>query len=339
MGTRAPPYNATLFALPLWGAAHCRRFLDVALPSWLAPGNLPDLARTTHIEFYIHTTEESAPRFCHRLLNCAERVRVRYIASADSDVNTDSGTVMRVTHAAALRLAWSEGMALSGVVGDEIWSPGLELRVVAARQRGALGLWVPSLPAPEALLRHTNLAAGPPLTPRALASALLEVSKWGYGGPGHSVMPFTRHPAKFFWPTGDGRGVLMRHFHTNLHWVMPEFLDKDLKHSIDNDLARSTLSDPSAAKVVTDSDEGLMLGVDLGGRSSDSGHEAQSLEPAPGSVDVANWMRRWTDAHTRYLFRHELWLHDGTVSARDRSRLSNASQAVAAEIFGAFSVA
>lgn len=48
---------------PVWGETHVRRFLDLVLPSWLAPGNLPALARDGRRPFVIVTRTRDIPLF------------------------------------------------------------------------------------------------------------------------------------------------------------------------------------------------------------------------------------------------------------------------------------
>lgn len=61
IGRRSTPPAAVKLLLPVWGYRFVRQFLDVGLPTLLAPGNLPALARTLPCEFVILTSEEDEP--------------------------------------------------------------------------------------------------------------------------------------------------------------------------------------------------------------------------------------------------------------------------------------
>src|SRR5579863_6692792 len=50
MGTNTAAYSVIV---PVWGAAHVGRFLDSVLPTWLSPGNLPDLAARSETELIL----------------------------------------------------------------------------------------------------------------------------------------------------------------------------------------------------------------------------------------------------------------------------------------------
>src|SRR5262245_22540809 len=52
---RRPPATACAVLLPVWGGAFVRRFLDCCLPTLLAPGNLPALARALPTRFVLLT--------------------------------------------------------------------------------------------------------------------------------------------------------------------------------------------------------------------------------------------------------------------------------------------
>src|SRR5262245_37807379 len=56
---RRPPATACAVLMPVWGEAFVRRFLDCCLPTLLAPGNLPALARAlpTHFVLLTETTD------------------------------------------------------------------------------------------------------------------------------------------------------------------------------------------------------------------------------------------------------------------------------------------
>src|SRR5882757_1113757 len=44
--------------VPIWGYAYVKKFLEVALPTWLADGNLPAVSRMMPTEFVLLTSRE-----------------------------------------------------------------------------------------------------------------------------------------------------------------------------------------------------------------------------------------------------------------------------------------
>ena len=59
-GERRTPPKAINVLLPVWGYPFVRQFLEVSLPTLLAPGNLPALAKALPCTFILMTSEEDA---------------------------------------------------------------------------------------------------------------------------------------------------------------------------------------------------------------------------------------------------------------------------------------
>src|SRR5215471_20083926 len=51
------------FLVTVWGNSYIERFLSLALPSYLAPGNLPALAASTELEVVVMTSKEDIALF------------------------------------------------------------------------------------------------------------------------------------------------------------------------------------------------------------------------------------------------------------------------------------
>src|SRR6185369_9218850 len=51
-----PPLQRIRCLLPVWGYAYVKTFLEVGLPTWLADGNLPAVARMLPTEFVLLTS-------------------------------------------------------------------------------------------------------------------------------------------------------------------------------------------------------------------------------------------------------------------------------------------
>jgi len=66
--------------VPIWGKRYIKQFIDLALPSFLAPGNLPALEEATNLEMVILVSATSYLDFdkYRRFLLCA---RSRHIDS------------------------------------------------------------------------------------------------------------------------------------------------------------------------------------------------------------------------------------------------------------------
>jgi hypothetical protein len=53
---RRPPLKSVKLLLPVWGHRYVRQFLEIGLPTLMAPGNVPALAQSVPSEFEILTS-------------------------------------------------------------------------------------------------------------------------------------------------------------------------------------------------------------------------------------------------------------------------------------------
>ena len=60
---RRPPPKAVAVVVAVWGQRFVQRFLEICLPTLLAPGNVPAAAAELPTEFVILTREQDEPAF------------------------------------------------------------------------------------------------------------------------------------------------------------------------------------------------------------------------------------------------------------------------------------
>src|SRR5216683_5787762 len=100
---RLPPSNIQIL-LPVWGARYTRDFLDLCLPSLLAPGNIPALSKLAPCTLVLlvpvrdAATIEQSPLW--GLLQHCCKVRIEPI---DNLVSESSSTVLTLAYALAIR--------------------------------------------------------------------------------------------------------------------------------------------------------------------------------------------------------------------------------------------
>ncbi len=75
----------------VWGESFVRKFLDFALPSQMAPGNIPGLSQEADIIYRIYTDRESEPHFYPNLDNITKYCDVEFIFY--EDIGYKSGTL------------------------------------------------------------------------------------------------------------------------------------------------------------------------------------------------------------------------------------------------------
>ena len=101
------------FLTAIWGESYVRMFCSVALPSYLAQGNLPHLAAETDLEILILTSEESLPVFESQPLFARLRALcpVRFILIDD--------LITTGMYGVTLTLAFARGIHDSGAAQTE----------------------------------------------------------------------------------------------------------------------------------------------------------------------------------------------------------------------------
>jgi hypothetical protein len=123
---RAPPKHVQLL-LPVWGELHTRIFLELGLPSLMAPHNIPAVSQLGSCTFVLLAPKEDAdkierhPLWMRLQRHCA--VSVTYI---DDLVSQSSSTVLTLAYALAIRASGSLALDICFVplVADYVVSDG-----------------------------------------------------------------------------------------------------------------------------------------------------------------------------------------------------------------------
>jgi hypothetical protein len=139
---RLPPKDIQIL-LPVWGQRYTRDFLELCLPSLLAPGNIPGLSKLGRCTFVLLAPARDAEviersPLWRLLLGCCS-VRVRYI---DDLISQSSSTVLTLVYAQAIRETGEQALDTCFVplVADYILSDGSLLAVVKHIFAGASGV-------------------------------------------------------------------------------------------------------------------------------------------------------------------------------------------------------
>ena len=102
---RPPPGDIEIL-LPVWGERYTHDFLELSLPSLMAPGNLPGLSRLGRCTFVLLAPAKDAEVIeqssLWALLRACCAVRVRYV---DDLISLSSSTVLTLAYALAIREA------------------------------------------------------------------------------------------------------------------------------------------------------------------------------------------------------------------------------------------
>lgn len=177
-----PPLKSVRCLLPIWGFAYVRNFLEFALPTWLADGNLPAVSRMVPTEFVFLTSREDElylrahPGFKRLSAICETRIHfVDHLITG-----TNYSTTITLAYAEAIRATGDDMLdtCFLFLVSDYVVANGSFRTVVERVQAGRNGVLVGNFQVveEEALPWLTDLLQA---SPTALQIEPRKLMKWG----------------------------------------------------------------------------------------------------------------------------------------------------------------
>ncbi len=302
-----------VLSTPVWGPNHIGLYLSVGLPSLLAPGNLPALARRTRSRYLIHTrpqdiAEIEASPVCRRLDGIMP-VEIKAIAAPI----TVPHRTMSDCHIETMSEADGSGAAAVFLPPDCVWSDGSLDRLVSIAENGKSVVHMSGIRldrdsvVPHLLEHATDGGRQLPIGARRLVALGLDhlhpiaYSHFWKEHPGDLM------PANLMW-TVPGEGLLLRCFHLHPLMVKSQVPFATFSSTIDDDLAPRACPDPGGDYVVADSDE--LLAFELSGRDRVVG----TICPKGSLYGVASWAEAGTNARHRILINTPIRVHSGPIS-------------------------
>jgi hypothetical protein len=297
----------------VWGAGHIGLFLNVGLPSLLAPGNLPGLTSNSENRYLIYTQSEyendirAAPSF-QRLTS----ILTAEIIPIPTRIEVPHRT-MSDCHIDSLRRAEKVDGAAVFLPPDCVWSDGSMVRLAALAGSGKSVVHVSGVRldrdgvVPEFAGNYSDDRTALALKARDLVEMGLR-----------HLHPIARShffneyegglmPANLVWSAGD-EGLLLRCFHLHPLMVKAQVPSAQFKSTIDDDLALRACPNSSRDYVVTDSDELLLFEM------SAISHAVGTI-CAKGSIGgIAAWTEYATNSRHRELIRHCIRIHPGPLT-------------------------
>ena len=289
--------------LPIWGLPHVQRFLTVALPTWLAPGNLPALARALPAEMVILTAREDElylrghPGF--RRLAAVLPVRLHFIDHLLTDNNYS--TTITLAYAEAVRAV---GPAMLDtcfffLVGDYIVADGSFAHVMDRMLAGRSGLLVGNFQVIEEDASPWLLAQID-VSPHALSLPPRRLVGWGLSHLHSATVANTVnfgivrnvHTNRLFWRV-DGRTLIGRFFLMHMICIRPETTDFVIGASCDYSFIPEMCPSDNV-EIVSDSDQYLVIEM------QPRGHEEKFLRAGGYRAGgLAKTLSEWTTERHR----------------------------------------
>lgn len=300
----------------VWGEAYVRFFLDHALPSLLAPGNLPALAMRHRVVLLIHTDRSghaSINGHLYRHYADIAPLAVDYVLMDAEEIATvHKYDVMSACHRHLVAMAHARDAGIVFVMPDSIYADGsfrsllpgiaegrraILMQGISAARDGVL----PALAASPRASRRGGILSIParPLMRLALDHLHPVTESQFVDAP-----DFTAHPSFLRWRLGAD-GCLTHCWHLFPLFVHPVRRADGFLTTIDGDFVGHAVPCADDRMVIGDSDDFLMVEV------SDSGKRDFIADRPADPQRVARWARANADTDHRHSVRTPMVFHDG----------------------------
>lgn len=309
-----------LFGVAVWGESYLSTFLRLALPSYLASGNIPACSRISNVKFIIVTRPQDVPLLENspvwNVLSEFAEVEIKPSLTPDM-FEGNRYTVMARAHAFLIKESLRCGAVLSILSPDCIVSDGSLLFALKKILDGNFALLIPG---PRAILEEAApiLTAAPFLESegrviavpsRDLVALLVQhlhpISQLLFW----NATPFSAFPSTIYWSAGQ-ESLLAKCFH--LH---PLFIDMataspetEKSGSIDGSLITLSGISPNRIYRVKSSDDVCVIEL------SQKDHDPMGSVPFSTfdkSAFLANWAETYVESSHIDQFRKFVFLFSG----------------------------
>ena len=325
-----PPLKKVRCLLPIWGYAYVKKFLEVALPTWFADGNLPAVSRMVPTEFVLLTSRED------EIYIRAHPAFKRLCAICDTTVHFVDHLITGTNYSTTITLAYAEAIRATGddmldtcfllLVSDYIVADGSFRTVIERVKAGRNGILVGNFQVveEEALPWLTQLQQG---NPDVLKLKSRELMNWALSHLHPATVANTvnyplvhnDHTNRLFWRV-DNQTLIGRFYLMHMIAIRPELRDFVIGSSCDYSFIPE-MCPSNNVEIVTDSDDYLV--IELQPRS----HESKSLKSGSLKAEkLARALSEWTTARHRENSETTVIFHadeipasiDGAIAEADR---------------------
>lgn len=303
------------FMTPVWGEAYTKLFVDIVIPSQLAPSNLPGLCKRETCKYMIFTTSTDArvitasPQY--QMLSRTIPVQIFLI---DGEIKIHHDT-MSDCFRRGIRMADEVNAASVFLTPDLVFSDGsfttLQRLVIQGRRVVYItGIRLVKQPTAAALCEkflHGGIIRVDPDSLMYIAlhnlHPLAHSSFWEEGED-------DLIPANLYWRVSSD-GILAHCFHLHPVLVYPEVKHAVFFGTVDDDYVLASCPDSRHDYVIQDSDE--LLAVEL----SDLSHFFLTGMKKGSLEDVAFWAEMSANSRHRTLLNAPIRLHCGKMQEEE----------------------
>jgi hypothetical protein len=325
-----PPAKAICILLPVWGDEYIDQFFERSLPTLLAPGNIPALAKAlpTHFVFLTRARDEANFKAHPAFRRLRGLVEVKFLPIDDLITSGNHSTTLTLAYARAVRQAGAAMLdtCFFFLVSDYIMADGSLAAVLARMQAGASAVQVGNFQldsdAAEEWLQEnlSDVKGAVKLNPR-------ELMRWAFGClhpiSAASIVNFSlchnTHANRLFWYV-DEDTLIGRFYLLHMICIRPEIEDFIIGSSCDYSFVPEMCPSGNVV-IIPDSDDYLVVEV------QGHGHEGQFLGLGPGSADsLAVNLSEWTTARHRANAQETIVFHASSLPASLPAMLAEAER-------------
>jgi hypothetical protein len=298
---------------PVWGYDFTQQFLDVSLPTLLAPGNLPALAKALPTEFIFLTGRRDEPM----IRESAGYRRLSTICPVSFHLIDD--IITERNHSTTVTLAFAGAVRRTGkamldtcfffLVSDYIIADGSLAAAIKPMLAGASAVQAgnfqviaeDALPWVERELEQgQEVLVLPPR--RLMQQALTCMHPATIANTVNLPVSHNSHSNRFFWRV-DADTLIGRFYLLHMLCIRPEVVDFVIGASCDYSFVPEMCPSGNVA-IMTDSDQYLVI------EAQPRQHEADFLRLGPAlPKQIASSLSEWTTALHRDNVRHTLTFH------------------------------
>jgi hypothetical protein len=314
--------------MPVWGVSHVTTFLDLVLPLYLTPGNIPAAAGEREVRLRIYTRECDTELF----MRSATFIRARESSVIDFVYMDDKievpHTTMSWCHRDALRFAAEHDAVTVLLTADTIFADTTLLRLGQLSDEGKTAVLVagPRVIEEEMLEelgRHWRQGGEVDMTPGAFTALCLRhlhpISlSHAWNGSGS----FNTHPSHLYWDI-ENEGFLAHCFHLHPMMIRPRAEEVDFKSTIDDDYMIAAGFTSDETYIVSDCRELAVFSIT--GRHIVIGNDRPLTASA---AYVAYWATFFVQPYHRGLARTPIYFYTQKTSPMWRRHEEAAQQAL-----------
>ena len=304
--------------MAVWGDWHVDAFLEVNLPTLLAPSNIPDFVKTLPTKFHVYTTARDQVRLARNPLfrKFADTVNIAFVELKGSDISKPIATHNWIWDQGREEALKTNSMAMV-MPPDVAWSDGSMGHMAKLVEQGKSAIFlnwhlraVSDTFIPQFLDLYHEANQPVSISGRDLVSLTIENIHPLCGAYLRDSRCFPYHSEMMFWPV-PGQGLQMHVF------ALIPFLFDPAEFQLNENKTIIDMGDVSRLHCVADSDDVFMTSLAPIGKDDLWYQRNRTFDP----VLFAKWWTYYDSPTNDYLAKEPFRLHFAAIDGDDWHRV------------------